>query len=646
MDDTRIIVGKARPSRVYKDSDGFFFYKQVKKTSKTSGKSAIDKQKVRLKLPKTVKTKRDAQQYLNSKASKPSSVGNITQKVIIHQPKASTRAKPRYRPQPAMKFPLPVQPINISHQYPAQGPPAPTPVPAAPAPVFNINQLNRQDQPAQAPVIINPPAVPVAPLVPEAPEPPVILPVAEPPAPHVAPPVAIPPPMPEPVPIPAGGDLVQEELKKYFDRVAELKHNMERIADEDREAMRKYEIREIQKEMEERERNAKPRNDDGVSIIPYSEKKYEEEPLDRPPAAKPPAAKPYVVEVEEQMKRDLEAIATKNRELQKKRVQDDIDRSIAEQKRIFDNIYRPPPSKPQDRPNVLSPIDISGLVSPPSETESIVSPSPNDLRDEEIKVPDAPELLRKTREWLAATTEGKRNLEILIAKAHMKKGRYPTLHDATGQPISVKGIYPELVPPKKPVGRPKKGEGTKKEDKEDSDEDEELPVTPRASKPRPRGNHYLTALWSDQIDDYFKDEPLFTGTISSDMISTLPEQIPQGFVMNTASSDEEGEHWVAIYISPDSIEYYDPEAEPPTKKTMKDLHTLIESWRVPTMMKFKINRVRDQKYGTNLCGYFSLKFLDDRFNDVPYELTTRFKQPIKDESDEGDEEVRQEFKLI
>lgn len=161
------------------------------------------------------------------------------------------------------------------------------------------------------------------------------------------------------------------------------------------------------------------------------------------------------------------------------------------------------------------------------------------------------------------------------------------------------------------------------------------------------GRKYLTALYNDQIDDYFADEPRFTGTIASDEILTkIPKKIPQGFIMNTDPSNMPGEHWVACYISPDSIEYYDPEAQQPSSRFTKDIHKLITKWELPVMLKYKINRVKDQRTGTNYCGYHCMRFLDDRFHGIPYELTTRFSSPIKDESSKGYSDIKKEFSII
>ncbi len=160
------------------------------------------------------------------------------------------------------------------------------------------------------------------------------------------------------------------------------------------------------------------------------------------------------------------------------------------------------------------------------------------------------------------------------------------------------------------------------------------------------GRKYLTALYDDEINYYFADQPLFSGTIASDEIDKLPLQIPQGFIMNTAKrSDPEGEHWIAVNITPDSLEYYDSEALPPTKDFIIRIKKLINEIS-PNMLKFKINRVMDQKPGTNYCGYHAMRFLDDRFNGIPYELTTRFNKPIKDESTAGRNDIKKEFSII
>jgi hypothetical protein len=155
----------------------------------------------------------------------------------------------------------------------------------------------------------------------------------------------------------------------------------------------------------------------------------------------------------------------------------------------------------------------------------------------------------------------------------------------------------------------------------------------------------LPALYSDEIEDFFKNEkeyPHFGGVIASDEIDTLPKKLPIGFVMNLDSSDEAGSHWVAVYINSDSVEYFDPLADPPSKEFIADIKKYLESMKVPVLMKFKVNKIKQQSDSTPHCGFFAIKFLDDRFHGVPYQWTTRYMTNVK----KGEEEIKKEFDYI
>lgn len=155
----------------------------------------------------------------------------------------------------------------------------------------------------------------------------------------------------------------------------------------------------------------------------------------------------------------------------------------------------------------------------------------------------------------------------------------------------------------------------------------------------------LPALYNDEIEDFFSNEklyPNFGGVIAADQIKELPKKLPIGFIMNLDESNEPGSHWVAVYISGDSVEYYDPLAQPPSESFKKDIKKYLESMKVPTLMKFKINKVADQHGNSHKCGYHSIRFLDDRFRGVPFKNTTRFENNSK----EGEEKINKEFQYI
>lgn len=156
----------------------------------------------------------------------------------------------------------------------------------------------------------------------------------------------------------------------------------------------------------------------------------------------------------------------------------------------------------------------------------------------------------------------------------------------------------------------------------------------------------LPPLYSDEIEDYFRNQPLFSGVIASDQIDTLPNVIPQGFIMNLDTSDQDGSHWVAVYINNDSIEYFDPLADPPSKEFIIDMKNKIKKMNVPYLMKFKINKIQQQHGSSFKCGYHSIRFLDDRFHDIPFPLSSRYTDEKISNVKHGEGAVNREFSYI
>ena len=159
----------------------------------------------------------------------------------------------------------------------------------------------------------------------------------------------------------------------------------------------------------------------------------------------------------------------------------------------------------------------------------------------------------------------------------------------------------------------------------------------------------LPALYDDQIEEYFSSQPMFSGVISSDQIDELPLFLPQGFIMNLSKLGEDGTHWVAVFLTPGSVEYFDPLANPPDKSFLKDIKTKIIEMRLPHMLKLKINKIKQQNANSYHCGYHSIRFLDDRFHHIPFPLSTRYTEEsgkILENSKAGEKALKNQFDFI
>jgi hypothetical protein len=119
--------------------------------------------------------------------------------------------------------------------------------------------------------------------------------------------------------------------------------------------------------------------------------------------------------------------------------------------------------------------------------------------------------------------------------------------------------------------------------------------------------------------------------------------------MNTDPSNLPGQHWIAVNITPDSVEYFDPLADQPTKDTIRSIKNKLIDMKLPTLLKFKVNKIKQQHGLSHQCGVHCIRFLDDRFHDVPFPLTSRYTDStgnIEENSKQGEGKIKSEFKLI
>lgn len=141
----------------------------------------------------------------------------------------------------------------------------------------------------------------------------------------------------------------------------------------------------------------------------------------------------------------------------------------------------------------------------------------------------------------------------------------------------------------------------------------------------------------------------FIGTYPADMIPIKaiedaylrdPTDIIS-MIVNTDNHDEEGEHWTALLFNfrDETIEYYDSYGRAAPHKLLEQVQEVLDKIEHPTYLKFKENMVQQQKYNTNTCGYHAMKFIIDRYNDVPFPICTNY-----DESTKGERNIKKEIK--
>ena len=138
------------------------------------------------------------------------------------------------------------------------------------------------------------------------------------------------------------------------------------------------------------------------------------------------------------------------------------------------------------------------------------------------------------------------------------------------------------------------------------------------------------------MSDYVKDG--YLGCISCDEIDQLIKPSLNydkfGFVMNKDPSNKPGSHWVACYIDTIddlSLEYYDPFGENPDERFFSDIKNIIDAHKPDVYLKFKINRIKDQRENSSLCGFHSMRFLMSRFDGKEFRECSGYSDVLKAE---------------
>jgi hypothetical protein len=136
-------------------------------------------------------------------------------------------------------------------------------------------------------------------------------------------------------------------------------------------------------------------------------------------------------------------------------------------------------------------------------------------------------------------------------------------------------------------------------------------------------------LYDDEVERIAsKRLKYFVPCIASDETDQLMKYVKRGdkefaFVINTDPSGTPGRHWTCVYIDNrddyPSCEFFDPLAEGSPPKAVIDVMRRIASKMNPEkMFKYKYNIIRRQSTRTNNCGHHCIKFLEDRYNGIPF----------------------------
>jgi hypothetical protein len=163
-------------------------------------------------------------------------------------------------------------------------------------------------------------------------------------------------------------------------------------------------------------------------------------------------------------------------------------------------------------------------------------------------------------------------------------------------------------------------------------------------------------IFNDELQEIFKDKMnKFLPVIASDKMNTLLPLVNRdtkkfGWIQNTEPLKSGGRHWVAYFIDVNNMEvnYYDSLVENdgiPPKESMKGLKKIIEKIRPEYYLKFKYNTIRDQNPRSKNCGFFSLKFIMDRYRNLPFKSATAYDK-VYDYYGEGEKMIKRFKKYL
>lgn len=171
-------------------------------------------------------------------------------------------------------------------------------------------------------------------------------------------------------------------------------------------------------------------------------------------------------------------------------------------------------------------------------------------------------------------------------------------------------------------------------------------------------------LFNDEIEKIAKKRIKdYVPVIASDQLNELPKYVGRGdkrfgFVVNTNPSTSDGSghdnfppgHWTAVYINNEddypSIEFFDPLAQGKMPEDLiKMCRRIAVKMNPEVMFKYKQNMLRRQSKMTSNCGFHAVKYLDDRYNGVPYSEATGYDDYMEslnnapDGSRDGEKEI-------
>lgn len=162
---------------------------------------------------------------------------------------------------------------------------------------------------------------------------------------------------------------------------------------------------------------------------------------------------------------------------------------------------------------------------------------------------------------------------------------------------------------------------TKKNKKEEDDE-EEIEEEESSSGDGKKGSNGLYDTEINKIMEPYKKDG-YIGTFARDDFSKIIPTIKKNqknasFILNTDVSSGPGMHWQAVNITPKAVEFYDSFGREPTPDVEKNLGYVAKRMFPKKILPIIVNKVKVQDDRSSNCGHFCMKFLIDRYKELPF----------------------------
>lgn len=122
---------------------------------------------------------------------------------------------------------------------------------------------------------------------------------------------------------------------------------------------------------------------------------------------------------------------------------------------------------------------------------------------------------------------------------------------------------------------------------------------------------------NEEIDKAMSEVPGFQATVPSDdsfEVKGTPNPKGVSWVMNLDTSNEPGSHWVAVLITPKSVEYSDSFGDHPTPSVQERIVAAGKRLWPDNVKTLKINKIQRQSETSSTCGFHAMKFIRDRMS--------------------------------